>query len=451
MRQKRDRAAAGLPEWERLREWASQIKSHTLSRLDHYLEEFERNARSNGVQVHWAADGEEHNRIIYGLIRDQGARQVVKSKSMLTEECHLNAYLGERGIRVLDTDLGEYIVQLREERPSHIVLPAIHLKREDVSSTFHEHLDTEPGNSDPGYLAGVARARMRKEFVTAEVAITGVNFAVAETGGVVVCTNEGNADMGAHSAGIHIASMGMEKLIPERRHLGVFLRLLGRSATGQPITVYSSHFNRPAAGKQLHVVIVDNGRSRQLGRKDFRNSLKCIRCAACFNTCPVYRRSGGHSYHSAVGGPIGSILNPNLDLKASSDLPFASTLCGSCSHVCPVKIDIHEQLWKWRQEIVSSGEVSRSKRAGMRLMSWVLSRPGWYRFAGRVGRWILRKMPWLLHNRLNVWYKGREMPSAPEASFREWYAEEQRRSKEEGAKSKEQGTKSKEQRIKSKE
>lgn len=424
VRQKRDRAAGHLPEWEMLREWASQIKSHTLSRLDHYLEEFERKARSKGIVVHWAADGEEHNEIIHGIIRDHGIRRVVKSKSMLTEECHLNAYLGERGIKVLDTDLGEYIVQLREERPSHIVLPAIHLKREDVSATFHQHLDTEAGNSDPVYLAGVARGRMRKDFVEAELAITGVNFAVAETGGFVVCTNEGNADMGAHCAGIHIASMGMEKLIPEARHLGVFLRLLARSATGQPVTVYSSHFNRPAPGKQLHVIIVDNGRSRQLGRGDFRNSLKCIRCAACFNTCPVYRRSGGHSYHSAVGGPIGSILNPNLDLAASSDLPFASTLCGSCSNVCPVKIDIHQQLWKWRQVIVSAGHGGKGKQAGMSMMSWVLSRPVWYRLSGRMGRWILRNAPWLLNNGLNVWYKQRAMPSAPRVSFRDWYTKE---------------------------
>lgn len=218
-------------------------------------------------------------------------KQMVKSKSMLTEECHLNDYLAEKGIEVIDSDLGEYIVQLRKEPPSHIVLPAIHLKKEDVSETFHEHLGTEKGNIDPQYLTESARLSLRNTFLTRKVALTGVNFAIAETGEIVVCTNEGNADMGAHLADVHIACMGFEKLIPQRKHLGVFLRLLARSATGQPITTFSSHFKKPREGKEIHIVIVDNGRSTQLGREDFRNSLKCIRCGACMNTCPVYRRS----------------------------------------------------------------------------------------------------------------------------------------------------------------
>jgi L-lactate dehydrogenase complex protein LldF len=231
--------------------------------------------------------------------------------------------------------------------------------------------------------------------------------------------------MGVHSANIHIACMGIEKIIPKAEHLGVFLRLLTRSATGQPITTFSSHFNKPRSGQQMHLVIVDNGRSRQLGRPNFRNSLKCIRCAACFNTCPVYRRSGGHSYHSTVAGPIGSILNPNLDMKANSDLPFASTLCGSCSNVCPVKIDIHDQLWKWRQEIVANGYVGSGKKAGMHGMAWVLTNPKIYRIVGRIGRWMMRTFPFVLNNKLNPWYKQREMPQAPQKSFRDWFKENQ--------------------------
>ena len=207
-------------------------------------------------------------------------------------------FFTQQGIEIVDTDLGERIVQFRNEAPSHIVLPAIHLKKEDVSETFHEHLGTEKGNNDPQYLTEAARQHLRNKFIQSELAITGVNFAIAETGGFVVCTNEGNADMGAHAASIHIACMGFEKIIPRAEHLAVFLRLLARSATGQPITTYSSHFHKPRPGQQMHIVIVDNGRSKQLGRADFRNSLKCIRCAACFNTCPVYRRSGGHSYHT---------------------------------------------------------------------------------------------------------------------------------------------------------
>ncbi len=422
VREKRDKAAHGIAEWELLREWASQIKNHTLSCLDEYLLQFEKQAIANGVKVHWAADAAEHNQIIYSIIKEQAISRIVKSKSMLTEECGLNEFLHQEGIDTVDTDLGERIVQFRDEPPSHIVLPAIHLKKQDVSETFHEHLGTEKGNNDPQYLTEAARGHLREKFIESELAITGVNFAVAETGGFVVCTNEGNADMGAHAARIHIACMGFEKIIPRSTDLAVFLRLLARSATGQPITTYSSHFLKPRAGQELHIVIVDNGRSRQLGRADFRNSLKCIRCAACFNTCPVYRRSGGHSYHTAVAGPIGSILNPNLDMKANADLPFASTLCGSCSNVCPVKIDIHEQLWKWRQELAKEGYVAGSKKAGMKGMAFVLARPALYRLSGRMARWFLRHFSFLFKSKkLNPWYRQREMPAAPKHSFRNWY------------------------------
>ncbi len=421
VRTKRDRMSHGLPEWEQLRETASQIKNNVLSNLSEYLVEFEANAKANGMIVHWAADAEEHNAIVLSLLKQQGATQMVKSKSMLTEECHLNEYLEKNNIDVVDSDLGERVVQLAKEPPSHIVLPCIHKKKEEIGELFHQHLGTPKGNADPQFLTHAARIHLREKFLTRKVALTGVNFAIAETGEFVVCTNEGNADMGAHLAEVHIASMGIEKIIPQRKHLGVFLRILARSATGQPVTTYSSHFKKPRAGKAIHIILVDNGRSTHLGRADFRNALKCIRCGACMNTCPVYRRSGGHSYHTAIAGPIGSILAPNLDMKKYADLPFASTLCGSCSNVCPVKIDIHDQLFKWRQVIVKEGYTTSGKKAGMSVMNTVLSNPSIYRTSGKIGRWVMKHFPLLVNNKFNPWYKQREMPLPPKESFREWY------------------------------
>lgn len=422
IREKRDKAAQTVPEWEHLRELASQIKSHVLSRLDFYLEQFEENARKNGVHVHWAADAEAHNRIVLGILEKHGARHLVKSKSMLTEECGLNKYLKSKGIEVVDTDLGERIIQLREEPPSHIVLPAIHLKKEDVSELFHEKLQTEKGISDPKYLTEAARGHLRGKFLRAGAALTGVNFGIAETGGVVVCTNEGNADMGVHLAPLQIHCMGIEKIIPRQADLGVFTRLLARSGTGQPITVYTSHHHRAKPGGEMHIVIVDNGRSEHLGREGFRNSLKCIRCGACMNTCPIYRRSGGHSYDYTIPGPIGSILTPGLDMEKYSDLPFASTLCGSCSDVCPVKIDIHEQLYRWRQVIVKNGHLPRTKRIGMAVAGRVLAKPGLYNFAGKMARLALRLLPrFAVYNKWNEWGKGRELPEMQSESFKEWY------------------------------
>src|ERR1700754_511593 len=421
VRQKRDKAAHKVPGWEELREIASRIKDNVLSNLSEYLQQFEAAATANGITIHWAADAAEHNAIILSILRRHQVDKMVKSKSMLTEECHLNEFLKEQGVDVVDTDLGERVVQLAGEPPSHIVLPCIHKKKEEIGEIFHEHLGTPAGNADPQFLTNAARLHLREKFLTRRIAITGVNFAVAETGEFVVCTNEGNADMGAHLADVHIACMGIEKLIPERKHLGVFLRLLARSATGQPITTYSSHFRRPRPGQEMHVVLVDNGRSQHLGRKDFRNSLKCIRCAACFNTCPVYRRSGGHSYHTAVAGPIGSILAPNLDMEKYHDLPFASTLCGSCSNVCPVKIDIHEQLYKWRQVLMKEGYAPTGKAAAMKGMAITLSSPSLYRTGGKVGRWVFKHAPFAVNNGLNPWYKQRDMPGVPKESFGEWY------------------------------
>jgi len=418
VREKRDRMAHGLPEWELLRETAAAIKAHTVTHLADLLEQFEENANRLGATVHWARDAAEHNEIVHGLLRDHGVQKVAKSKSMLSEECHLNPFLERHGIQVTDTDLGEWLVQLRGEAPSHIVLPAIHISKEEVGELFHDVLGTESGNCDPAYLTEAARHALRQRFVEADAGITGVNFAVAQTGGIVVCTNEGNADLGTSLPDLHIACMGIEKIIPRAEHLGVFLRLLARSATGQPITTYSSHFHGPRPGGELHIVLVDNGRSDLVGSDQFRNSLNCIRCGACMNTCPVYRRSGGHSYQTTIPGPIGSILAPARDAGTHHSLPFACSLCGSCTDVCPVKIDLHHQLLTWRKEIAVRGLVPFSKRFSMRLATHVLKRPWLYRLGGRLARWLMPRMPrFLVYNPLNQWGRQRELPEFPAESF----------------------------------
>ena len=420
VRVKRDRQAHALPEWEALRETAGAIKSHVMSRLDEYLEQFEREAVRRGAVVHWAANAAEHNEIVLGLLRKHGATKVAKSKSMLTEECHLNPFLERHGVEVVDTDLGEWIVQLRGESPSHIVLPAIHIRKEEVGELFHRKIGTAAGATDPQYLAAAAREKLREVFLTCQAGITGVNFAVAETGGLVVCTNEGNADLGVSLPKLHIACLGIEKLVPRAADLGVFLRLLARSATGQPITAYTSHFHGPAPGGELHIVLLDNGRSELLAREEFRKSLNCIRCGACMNTCPVYRRSGGHSYAATVPGPIGSILNPARDVGQFSTLPYACSLCASCTDVCPVKIDLHDQLLAWRREIVVAGHLGLGKRWAMKAGSFVFRRPRLFSFLGKLARAALRWSPrWLVYGPWNAWGKQRDLPPPPRRSFRD--------------------------------
>jgi L-lactate dehydrogenase complex protein LldF len=425
VRKKRDVAVSEIPEWEFLREYASDIKTHTLSILDTYLEAFEKAATRNGAIVHWAANAAEHNDIVLSILKKHQAKKMVKSKSMLTEECHLNDYLAANDIEVIDSDLGERIIQLLDEPPSHIVLPAIHLKKEEIGELFHRELQTEKGATDPQYLTEAARHHLREKFHAAQVALTGVNFGIAETGEVVVCTNEGNADMGVHLTPVHIHSMGIEKLIPRRSDLAVFTRLLARSATGQPVTVYTSHHRTPKKEGEMHIILVDNGRTNQLGKPDFRSSLKCIRCGACMNTCPIYRRSGGHSYDATIPGPIGSILTPGIDLKKYGNLPFASTLCGSCTDVCPVKIDIHNQLYKWRQIVSEAGLPEGGNKTFMGMLGNGLATPGFFHRLGNVGRKLLRHFPRSeKFLSFTIWTKDRDLPKAPMESFREWYAKQ---------------------------
>jgi len=424
LRKKRDREAYAIPEWEQLRQLASDIKEHTLTHLADYLEEFERNAVKNGVKVHWARDAAEHNQIVYEILAAREAKTLVKSKSMLTEECDMRPFLERRGIEVIETDLGERIQQLDDEPPSHIVVPAVHKLRGDVSAVFARTLGTEPGNEDVNYLAESQRRTTRPYFLRADAGMTGANFAIAETGGFVVCTNEGNADLSASLPKLHIASIGIEKLIPKVEHLGVFIRLLSRSALGSPITQYTSHFRAPRQGAELHIVLVDHGRSERLGMDDFWYSLKCIRCGACMNTCPVYRRSGGLSYGATYSGPIGVIIDPTFDIRKYSNLPFASTLNGSCTNVCPVKINIHDQIYKWRRVIAERNQLPFVKKATMKAAGKLFGNPKLYRAALAATETALEDLPrFAIYNWFNPWGRQREVPRPPVKTFRQWYIE----------------------------
>lgn len=419
VRSKRDRIATGIPEWEELRDTAHRIKMHTISQLDRYLEQFSEQAEKNGAIVHWAKNAEEYREITYRILHERGVRKMVKSKSMLTEECHLNPYLIERGIEVIESDLGERILQLKEEPPSHIVLPAIHLKRQEVGSLFEEKLQTEPGNSDPTYLTQAARLHLRNEFLTADAAMTGANFGVAETGDVVVCTNEGNADMGTSLSKLHLVSIGLEKIIPDQRSLAVFVRLLARSATGQPVTTYTSHYRRPRQGGEIHIILVDNGRSNIISNEAHIQTLKCIRCGACMNTCPVYRHSGGYSYSYFIPGPIGINLGMLHDPQQYTDNLSACSLCYSCNQVCPVKIDLADQIYRWRQKLDRIGKAPLSKKVLSVGMSYLFNHPSVFRTSLRFAP-LMNKVPRLfVYNRLNDWGRGREMPVFANESFAE--------------------------------
>jgi L-lactate dehydrogenase complex protein LldF len=422
LRQKRDREMHVIPEWEELRSLASAIKEHTLTHLDEYLAQFATNAKANGIHVHWARDAAEHNRIVHGILQDHGAKSLIASKSMLTEECGLRLYMASVDIEVIETDLGERIQQLDNEDPSHVVVPAVHKLRTDVAEVFAKTIGTDPDNSDVHYLAEAQREATRPLILTADAGMTGANFMVAETGTFVVCTNEGNADLSANVPKLHIASIGIEKIIPRLEHLAVFIRLLSRSALGSPMTQYTAHFRGPREGGEMHIVLVDNGRSERLGMAEFWTSLKCIRCGACMNTCPVYRRSGGLSYGATYSGPIGLIIDPTFNARKYSNLPFASTLNGSCTNVCPVKINIHEQIYAWRRELVTQHEVPFVKKVAMKAAGELLSRPAAYRAAIAVADTALTHLSrFVIYHGLNAWGKHREVPHDPKQTFHSWY------------------------------
>ena len=407
IRQKRDKAVKEVPEWEELRNKASEIKDYVIENLHSLVDEFIKNAKNAGIEVVFAKDAKEHNETVLKYLKQINAEKIVKSKSMLTEECGLNEFLQKNGIEVIDTDLGERIVQLRGEKPSHIVLPAIHTTKEDVAEILNET------NTDPTYLTHKMRKLLRKEFLSADAGLSGANFIVADKGWAVVCTNEGNADLGAVLPPLHIISVGIEKIVPNLEALGVFLRMLARNATGQKITTYTSIFGKKENGKRM-IILVDNGRFERV-KSEFKQTLKCIRCSACLTTCPVFRRSGGHSYRYVIPGPIGSLLAPLSDKEEYSDLPFACTLCGSCEAVCPVKIPFTKQLVNMRHYVKSmeNGEL-RIENLGFKFIEKSMHSPKMFKLFSTILR--LTPKP-LLESVAKEWSRYKALPAIPKERF----------------------------------
>jgi L-lactate dehydrogenase complex protein LldF len=424
------RAYAALADSPPLRDHAKRIKEHTLAHLDHYLEMLETSVQKLGGHVHWAATAEDARKAIVDIAQKAGCKRAVKSKSMTSEEIHLNGALQRAGIEVAETDFGEYIIQVAKERPSHLVAPAVHHTRESIAGVLSEHLQEKLAN-DPHSLAQTGRRVLRQKFREADLGITGVNFAVAETGTVVLVTNEGNGRLTTTCPRVHVALMGMEKVIPRLQDLPVFIKLLARAATGQTLSVYTTIMTGPRRQGELdgpeefHLVILDNGRSRILGTP-FRESLQCIRCGACLNACPVYRRIGGHAYGGVYSGPIGSILTPLYDsVTQNPHLPHASSLCGACQSACPVRINIPHMLIGLR-EMQHHYRANRLEALAYRLWSMVLRRPWLYRLALRCVRAFLRPFArdgWLrrLPGQGSGWTASRDFPAPAVKSFRdEW-------------------------------
>ena len=399
IRLKRDKAIKEVKEWEELREKASNIKDYVIDNLKELIDEFTNNAKKEGIEVFFAKDANEHNKIVLDLLKSINAKKVVKSKSMLTEECKLNEFLEKNKIEVIDTDLGERIVQLRKEKPSHIVLPAIHTTKEEVAKILNET------NTNPTYLAHKMRKLLREEFLSADAGISGANFLVANKGFAVVCTNEGNADLGAILPKLHIISVGIEKIVPTLDDLAIFLRMLARNATGQKITTYTTIFGKKENGKRV-IILVDNNRFDRINTK-FKESLKCIRCSACLTTCPVFRRSGGHSYRYIIPGPIGSILAPLVDKEEYKDLPFACTLCNSCEMVCPVKIPFNKLLINMRNYVTK-------KNIASNIIENAIHSPTLFKLFSTIIR--LTPKP-LLESVMKEWSKYKAMPLIPKKRF----------------------------------
>jgi L-lactate dehydrogenase complex protein LldF len=435
IRAKRANAVGELDDWEELRQAAKAIKQHTLAHLGTYLLRLEESVTKAGGHVHWARDAAEANAIAAGIIESKKARKAVKVKSMATQETGLNEALAARGIQAVETDLAELIVQLGHDRPSHILVPAIHKNRAEIGELFRRSIPGAPEDlaDDPARLAATARAHLRNEFLNAEVGISGANFAVADTGSLVVVESEGNGRMCLTLPDTLISFVGIEKVIPSWRDLEVFLALLPRSSTAERMNPYTTIWSGVADGdgpREFHLILLDNGRTATLADETGRQALRCIRCSACLNVCPVYERAGGHAYGSPYPGPIGAILSPQLrGLRSETDasLPFASSLCGACYEVCPVAINIPQALVHLRARAVQTHN-HYPERIILALGASILSSPSRLAMAQRLGSlagavaWRRRGKIRRLPPPLSAWTDTRDAPAPPAESFRAWWA-----------------------------
>ncbi len=434
---KRAAAAAALPEFDRLRDRAREIKNHTLAHLDLYLEAYERKVIAAGGHVHWAESAEDARRIVMDICRRVKAKTVTKGKSMITEEINLNEYLEAQGVEPVETDLGEYIIQLRGEHPSHIIAPAVHLNKEQVEEDFrrvHTHLDAKRDLTAPETLLAEAREVLRRRYFQADVGITGANFLIAETGSSVIVTNEGNGDLTQTLGKVHVVVASIEKIVPTLEDCSQILRLLARSATGQDMSVYTTFSTGPKRTEdpdgpdEYHVVLLDNGRTSMLGT-DFEEMLRCIRCGACMNHCPVYHAVGGHAYGSVYPGPMGAVLTPSLfGVDKSGHLPNASTFCGRCESVCPMRIPLPKMMRHWREREFERHLAPAASRYGLSVWAFFARRPKLYRMAASLGAGVLSALGGSKH-RIAVlplaggWTKYRDMPAPEGGTFmRQWAA-----------------------------
>ncbi len=435
-------AADVLPEYQELRQQANDLKRHAIEHLDYYLEEFERNLEARGGKVVWCRDGKDVVDFVLSLAKRRQSKVIVKSKSMTTEEIHLNDHLEEHGLEPVETDLGEYILQLKHDTPYHIVAPALHMTRYQVADLFEEKLHV-PREEVPEKQTQIARTILRQKFLEADIGISGANFLLADSGSVVLVENEGNARLSTTAPKVHIAIAGVEKVIPRAQDLATFLKLLGRSATGQPLTVYTSILSGPRRGTEIdgpeefYVIILDNGRTKVLRDADKRQALYCIRCGACLNICPVYRKIGGHNYPWVYSGPIGAILTPQMEgLDKNPWLPHASSLCGACGEVCPVKIEIPRLLLELRSDIeqdkASRGE-DKLEKLGFQGWAKVMTNPRLYETAGAAASWAMqdsgsegwaKHLPWFMNvGPVKGWSSERDIPEPAAKSFRQLWRE----------------------------